>query len=93
MFTIVWAIIAGLVIGSVAKLLIPGRQDIPVWLTILIGIAGALVGNFLATILGVRHTVGIDWIRHTLQVVTAAVLIAAFLPTWTRRSSRRGPYA
>ncbi|HVD14326.1 MAG TPA: hypothetical protein VNK73_07735 [Actinomycetota bacterium] len=41
-----------------------------------------------------RHTAGVDWIRHTLQVVTAAVLIAAFVPAVTRRSTgRRGPYA
>ena len=86
MFQILWAIIAGLVIGSIAKLLIPGRQDMPVWLTILIGIAGALIGNFLAIVLGVRHTFGIDWIRHTLQVVSAAVLIALVVPAWSRRS-------
>jgi uncharacterized membrane protein YeaQ/YmgE (transglycosylase-associated protein family) len=93
-FTIIWAIIAGLVIGSIAKLFIPGRQDIPIWLTILIGIVGVLVGNFLAAILGVRHTAGIDWIRHALQIGTAAVLIGVFVPTWTRRAiGRRGPYA
>ena len=94
MFTIIWAIIAGLVIGSIAKLFIPGRQDIPIWLIILIGIVGGLVGNFLAAILGVRHTAGIDWIRHALQIGTAAVLIGVFVPTWTRRTiDRRGPYA
>jgi uncharacterized membrane protein YeaQ/YmgE (transglycosylase-associated protein family) len=93
-FEILWAIIAGLVIGSIAKLFIPGRQDIPIWLTILIGIAGALIGNFLAVVLGVRHTAGIDWIRHTLQITAAAVMIALLVPAWTRRSSgRRGPYA
>jgi uncharacterized membrane protein YeaQ/YmgE (transglycosylase-associated protein family) len=92
--TIIWAIIAGLIIGSIAKLFIPGRQDIPIWLTILIGVTGALVGNFLAVILGVRHTAGIDWIRHTLQIAAAAVLIGAFVRFWTRRTpGRRGPYA
>jgi uncharacterized membrane protein YeaQ/YmgE (transglycosylase-associated protein family) len=57
---ILWAIIAGLVIGSLARLVVRGRQDIPLWLTILFGIAGALVGKWLASAIGVRHTRGID---------------------------------
>jgi uncharacterized membrane protein YeaQ/YmgE (transglycosylase-associated protein family) len=85
-FEIIWVVIAGLVIGSIAKLLIPGRQNMPLWATILVGIAGALIGNFLAIVLGVRHTFGFDWIRHTLQVVSAAVLIALVLPTLSRRT-------
>jgi uncharacterized membrane protein YeaQ/YmgE (transglycosylase-associated protein family) len=85
-FTIIWAIIAGLIIGSIAKLFVPGRQNIPIWLTILIGIAGALIGNFLAIVLGVRHTIGIDWIRHSLQVAAAVVLISLVVPAWSRRT-------
>jgi uncharacterized membrane protein YeaQ/YmgE (transglycosylase-associated protein family) len=83
---IIWAIIAGLIIGSIAKLFVPGRQNIPIWLTILIGIAGALIGNFLAVVLGVRHTFGIDWIRHSLQVAAAVVLIMLVVPSWSRRT-------
>ena len=48
-----WAIIAGLVIGLLAKLVIPGRQPIPLWLTIILGIVGGIVGNLLASGLGV----------------------------------------
>ncbi len=80
-----WAIIAGLVIGLLAKLVIPGRQPIPLWLTIILGIVGGIVGNLLASGLGVRHTGGIDWIRHILQVGVAAVLIGVVTPMWTRR--------
>jgi uncharacterized membrane protein YeaQ/YmgE (transglycosylase-associated protein family) len=83
---IIWSIVAGLIVGSIAKLFVPGRQDIPIWLTILIGIAGALIGNFLAVVLGVRHTFGIDWIRHSLQVATAVVLLMLVVPTWSRRT-------
>lgn len=83
----VWAIIAGLIIGLIAKLVLPGRQPIPLWLTIIIGIIGGLVGNALATALGVRETGGIDWIRHILQVVVAAVLIGLVTPMWVKRRS------
>ena len=91
MLNIIWAIIAGLVIGLLAKLVVPGRQAIPLWLTIVLGIVGALVGNWLATVFGVRHTSGIDWIRHFLQIGVAAVLIIIVAPLWMRRGARRSP--
>ncbi|MCP9985872.1 GlsB/YeaQ/YmgE family stress response membrane protein [Streptomyces sudanensis] len=80
-----WAIIAGLVIGLLAKLVLPGRQPIPLWLTVLLGIVGAVAGNALATAFGVRDTGGIDWIRHLFQIGIAAVLISFVTPMWTRR--------
>ncbi|MBB5939885.1 GlsB/YeaQ/YmgE family stress response membrane protein [Streptomyces zagrosensis] len=80
-----WAIIAGLIIGLLAKLVVPGRQPIPLWLTVILGIVGALAGNGLATAFGVRDTGGIDWIRHFFQIGIAAVLIAAVTPVWLRR--------
>jgi uncharacterized membrane protein YeaQ/YmgE (transglycosylase-associated protein family) len=90
MLNIIWAVIAGLIIGLLAKLVVPGRQDIPLWLTIALGIVGALLGNLLAAALGVRFTGGIDWIRHILQVGVAAVLIAIVAPVWMRRGTGRG---
>jgi uncharacterized membrane protein YeaQ/YmgE (transglycosylase-associated protein family) len=91
-FQIIWIIIAGLVIGLLAKAVVPGRQSIPLWLTVGLGIVGALVGNVLAAALGVRHTGGVDWIRHILQVGVAAVLVALVSPAWAQRSGR-GPLA
>jgi uncharacterized membrane protein YeaQ/YmgE (transglycosylase-associated protein family) len=90
MVNIIWAIIAGLIIGLLAKLFVPGRQDIPIWLTIILGIVGALIGNWLAALFGVRFTGGIDWIRHALQIAAAAVLIAIVAPMWMRRGAGRG---
>jgi uncharacterized membrane protein YeaQ/YmgE (transglycosylase-associated protein family) len=90
MLNIIWAIIAGLIIGLLAKWVVPGRQAIPLWLTIALGIVGALIGNWLAAVFGVRFTGGIDWIRHILQVGAAAVLIAIVAPVWMRRGAARG---
>lgn len=81
----VWAIIAGLIIGLIARAVLPGKQDIPIWLTILVGVVGAIAGNALASALGVEDTGGFDWIRHILQVVVAVILIAVVAPLWTRR--------
>ncbi|SDM65844.1 GlsB/YeaQ/YmgE family stress response membrane protein [Actinacidiphila guanduensis] len=80
-----WAIIAGLIIGLLAKLVLPGRQPVPLWLTIIIGIVGGILGNLLASAFGVANTNGVDWIRHILQVGVAAVLIGLVAPRWGGR--------
>jgi uncharacterized membrane protein YeaQ/YmgE (transglycosylase-associated protein family) len=85
----VWAIIAGLIIGLLARAVLPGKQAIPLWLTILLGIIGAIIGNALASAVGVEDTRGIDWIRHIFQIVVAAALIAVVAPIWGRRQLGR----
>jgi uncharacterized membrane protein YeaQ/YmgE (transglycosylase-associated protein family) len=79
--TILWAVIGGAVIGALARLILPGRQNMSVWLTIAVGIVAALVGGLVADALGVGETEGIDWIRHAIQVGLAILfvwLVAAF---------------
>ncbi|MFE2723844.1 GlsB/YeaQ/YmgE family stress response membrane protein [Kitasatospora sp. NPDC059327] len=83
--TLIWALVVGLVVGLLAKLVLPGRQPVPLWLTVLLGLVGALIGNVVASALGVRHTNGVDWIRHLLQVAAAAVLISAVTPAYLGR--------
>ncbi|MFF4385097.1 GlsB/YeaQ/YmgE family stress response membrane protein [Kitasatospora sp. NPDC001547] len=83
--TILWALVAGLVVGLLAKLVLPGRQPVPLWLTVLVGAVGAVLGNAAASYFGVRHTGGIDWIRHLLQIGVAAVLIAVVTPAYVAR--------
>ena len=70
---IISAIIIGLIIGALGRLVVPGRQPIPIWLTIVIGIAAALVGTWIAYALDVGRTPGIDWIELLLQIALAAV--------------------
>jgi uncharacterized membrane protein YeaQ/YmgE (transglycosylase-associated protein family) len=69
---IVTAIIIGLIIGALGRLVLPGRQNIPIWLTILVGAVAAVIGTFIAAVLGVADTSGIDWIELIIQVVLAA---------------------
>ncbi len=71
---IAWLII-GLVIGGLARLLVPGRQHIGLLLTMLIGIVAALIGGFLtAAIVGAGHTL----ITFIVALVAAALLVSAF---------------
>ncbi|URM91850.1 GlsB/YeaQ/YmgE family stress response membrane protein [Streptomyces sp. MRC013] len=70
-----WAIIVGLVLGLLAKAIIPGKQHSPLWLITIFGIIGGLVGNALARAFGIEATPGIDWGRHALQVAAAVITV------------------
>ena len=73
---IITALIVGLIIGALGRLVIPGKQHIPIWLTMVIGIVAALLGTVLARAVGVADTRGIDWIELLFQVVLAAIGVA-----------------
>ena len=71
---IIWWILIGLVVGAVARLVIPGRQHIGILVTILIGIVAAIVGGILtAALLGAGHTL----ITFIVAVLLAALAVSA----------------
>ncbi|MCR6689066.1 GlsB/YeaQ/YmgE family stress response membrane protein [Cellulomonas sp.] len=73
---IITAIIIGAIIGVLGRLVVRGRQNISILLTIAIGIIAALLGTWVASLLGVKDTGGVDWIELLLQVAFAAVGVA-----------------
>jgi uncharacterized membrane protein YeaQ/YmgE (transglycosylase-associated protein family) len=88
---IISAIIVGLIIGALGRLVLPGKQNIPVWLTIVVGIGAALLGTAIARNMGLAETSGIDWTEILIQVVLAAVgvgVVAAFSSRRSRSSIR-----
>ena len=70
------AIIIGLIIGALGRLVVPGKQNLPIWLTLAIGVVAALLVTFVAAAVGVDDTRGIDWIELILQIGFAAVGVA-----------------
>jgi uncharacterized membrane protein YeaQ/YmgE (transglycosylase-associated protein family) len=85
---IIGLIVAGIIIGLLGKFVAPGDKDnIPLWLTVLCGIGGVLIGYYLAAALGVDATDGIDWVRWIISIIVAAVLVIA-ASTITGRSNR-----
>ncbi|MGW1343679.1 GlsB/YeaQ/YmgE family stress response membrane protein [Kribbella sp. NPDC002412] len=73
---IIGVIVAGIIIGLLGKFVAPGdRDNIPLWLTVLCGIGGVLIGYYVAAALGVEATSGIDWIRWLVSIGVAAVLV------------------
>ena len=79
--SIIGTIIFGAVIGVLARLVLPGRQSYGMIVTVLLGIAGALIGYYLAPM-----TPGIDWIRWAVSIAAAA-LLAFLYSALTRRSA------
>ena len=84
---IISAIFVGLIIGALGRLVVPGRQGIPIWLTILIGIGAALLGTVFARALGVAETEGWDWSEFFIQVVLAAIGVALTVGLAGRRGT------
>jgi uncharacterized membrane protein YeaQ/YmgE (transglycosylase-associated protein family) len=74
---IIGVIVAGIIIGLLGKFVAPGDKDnIPIWLTILCGIGGVLLGWFIYTAaFGGGETDGVDWMRWLVALVVAAVLV------------------
>jgi uncharacterized membrane protein YeaQ/YmgE (transglycosylase-associated protein family) len=68
---IIGALIIGLIIGALGRLVVPGKQKLPIWLTIVVGVVAALIGS--AIVGPMRDTAGIDWIEIIVQVALAAV--------------------
>ncbi|MFE2755920.1 GlsB/YeaQ/YmgE family stress response membrane protein [Actinosynnema sp. NPDC059335] len=79
------ALVIGLVIGGLGRLVVPGRQQISMVVTLLVGVAAAFVGTLVASLLGVANTSGIDWIELALQVGLAGAGVA----TLSRKRSRQ----
>ncbi|WP_433887931.1 GlsB/YeaQ/YmgE family stress response membrane protein [Streptomyces sp. CA-111067] len=82
---IISAIIIGIVIGVLGRLVVPGRQHIGVLWTIAIGIVAAFIGAAIAAGFNVDDTKGVDWIEWLIQVGLAAVGIAALDRSYPRR--------
>ncbi|NDR54667.1 GlsB/YeaQ/YmgE family stress response membrane protein, partial [Actinomyces sp. 565] len=72
-------VIFGGIIGALARLIMRGDQSLSILWTIVLGAAGAFVGGWLAGMLGVADTPGIDWIRWLLSLVAAMVAIYVYL--------------
>lgn len=86
---IISAIIVGLIIGGLGRLVVPGRQTIPIWLTAVIGIIAAFIGAGIATALGYTNANGgIPWIEIILQVIVAAIGVAIVAGVYARRGVR-----
>jgi uncharacterized membrane protein YeaQ/YmgE (transglycosylase-associated protein family) len=85
---IITAILIGIVVGVLGRLVVPGKQNIGMLVTILVGIVAAFLGTVLARALGIpTATAGIDWLELLVQVVVAALGVALVAGVTGRRRS------
>lgn len=95
MGTFIGTIIFGAVIGALARLVLPGRQNISILMTIVLGVVGALVGYFLWGLINGEGFVigsttgGFDIWRWLISIAVAAVLVALYAGSAGRRRAVR----
>jgi uncharacterized membrane protein YeaQ/YmgE (transglycosylase-associated protein family) len=75
---IITAIIIGAIVGGLGRLVVRGKQNISMLMTVVIGIVAALIGTFIARQLHLSATAGIDWIQLFIQVALAAVGVTLY---------------
>lgn len=87
--SIVLAIIVGAIIGVVARLVMPGKQNIGMIMTVALGAVGGLIGSAVTSQFGYQNANGgIAWIPFLVGVVVAIFLIAIYQALTGRRTTR-----
>jgi uncharacterized membrane protein YeaQ/YmgE (transglycosylase-associated protein family) len=70
-------IVFGLVVGMVARLLVPGRQELSIGMTVLLGVIGSVVGGVIANALGTGDVFELIFIGSVVAIAAAVALIVA----------------
>ena len=84
---VVSAILIGIVVGVIGRLLVPGKQPIGWLITIGVGIISAFIGTAIARALGIpTATEGIDWMELLVQVIVAVIGVALVSALLGRRT-------
>ena len=90
---IITAIVIGAIIGALARLILPGRQAIPIWLTIVVGIVAAFIGTFLARAVGISTATSVidcsSYCPAFVAVIGVTAAVAASQPPWHSWPGRR----
>ena len=87
--TILFYLIVGTVVGLLGKFVAPrSRDNIPLWLAIVCGIGGMLIGDVIYRAAGGDGSGGLDWTQGLVAVLTAAVLVVIASTVSGRRTRR-----
>ena len=81
-------IIAGLVIGALARLVKPGKQNLGILATLLLGLAGSVIGGLIANLLGTGDVFELNVLGFIVAVVAAVLLIGVAESLTSKRGIR-----
>lgn len=76
MLSLLWTALIGLVVGALAKLVMPGKDPGGIWITMLLGIAGSFVGTFLGRMVG--HYQPGESAGFIMSLIGACILLAIY---------------
>ena len=82
MLHLIWVALIGLIVGAVAKLIMPGKDPGGIWITMLLGIVGSLVATWLGRIIGLY---GPDASAGFIMSVLGAILVLAVYHFFRRK--------
>ncbi len=68
-------IVFGLIVGGLARLLVPGRQQLSIWMTLLLGLVGSVIGGVVANALGTGDVFELNILGSIVAILAAIALI------------------
>jgi uncharacterized membrane protein YeaQ/YmgE (transglycosylase-associated protein family) len=90
--TILGALVVGLIVGALARLIMPGKQTIGVIMTIVLGALGSFIGSWLTYQFGYSNANGgFEIIPFLVGIIVAIILIAIYVGITGRRNTRGTP--
>ena len=82
-------IVAGLVIGALARLIKPGKQNLGLLATLLLGLVGSVIGGVVASLLGTGNIFELNFLGFVVAVIASVLLVGTAEAVAGRRSVRR----
>ena len=90
LWTIIFYLVVGAIVGLLGKFVAPGDKDnIPLWLTVVCGIGGMILGGFIYRAFNGNGSDGLDWTQGIVAILTAAVLVVIASTLTSRNSGTR----
>jgi len=77
-FAIIGFLVFGLVVGALARLIKPGKQNLSLLMTLLLGVVGSLIGGVVATALGTGSFTELNILGAIVAIIAAVLLIGVF---------------
>jgi len=84
MLHLIWIAVIGLIVGALAKFIMPGKDPGGIWITMLLGVVGSLVATWLGRIIGLY---GPDASAGFLMSVLGAILVLAIYHFFRRKTA------